>query len=128
MSLALATRRRRLDVVRQDIDAAGGGAIEVYADGGALPLLTISLPVPCMSMHTTDAQMSLVAIIGYVSLGGVPASARFVDSDGALVFECAAGLPGSGAQLIITDGKVPASSSLYVGGEVTVTGEFVEPA
>lgn len=128
MSLALPTLRRRLLVVRDDIDAAGGGAVEIHADGGGPPLAIIALPVPCMSVHATDAQMALSAVVGYVALGGVPTWARFVDGDGVEVFLCSAGLPGSGAQLIVTDGKPTPSHTLYVGGEITLSGEFTEPA
>lgn len=124
----MSTRRKRLLVVRDDIDAAGGGAVEIHADGGGAPLLIVALPVPCMALHATEAQMTLVALVGYVSLSGVPTWARFVDGDGVEVFSCSAGLPGSGAQLIITDGKPTPSNTLYVGGEVTISGEFVEPA
>lgn len=128
MTLALPTRRRRLLAVRDDIDAAGGGAVEIHADGGGPPLLIAVLPVPCMSLHATDAQMVLGALVAYVSLGGLPTWARFVDGDGVEVFRCSAGLPGSGAQLIVTDGKPTPSHTLYVGGEVTISGEFTELA
>lgn len=128
MSFALPTRRRRLLAVRDDIDAAGGGAVEIHANGGGPPLLIVALPVPCMSLHATEAQMTLVAQVGYVSLSGVPTWARFVDGDGVEVFQCPAGLPGSEAPMIVTDGKVPAGNMLYVGGEVTISGTFTETA
>lgn len=137
MSLATPTRRAKLLAVRDSIDAAGGGALHIYggvkplsadqpADGS--PLAIIALAVPSMSLHATQAQMVLSATVGYVALSGVPTWARFVDGNGLPVLDCAAGLPGSGAPLTVTDGKAAPSSTLYVGGEITVSMTFVEPA
>ncbi len=137
MTLALATRRRRLLAVRDDIDAAGGGALHIH--GGvppaspeeaayAPPLAIVALPVPCMSLHATDAQMVLSASVGYAARYGTPTWARFVDGNGTPVYDCTAGLPESGATLIVTDGQAPAGSTFYVGGELTATATFTEPA
>lgn len=137
MSLALATRRRRLLTVRDDIDAHGGGALHIHGGAQASnpeeaaagsPLAIIALDVPSMSLHATDAQLVLSATVGYAALSGVPTWARFVDGNGTPVFDCTAGLPGSGATLIVTDGKVPAGNTIYVGGEITATATFTEPA
>lgn len=137
MSLSLAARRAKLLAVRDSIDAAGGGALHIYsgvqplsadqpADG--VPLAIIALAVPSMSLHASEAQMVLPATVGYAALSGVPTWARFVDGNGLPMLDCAAGLPGSGAPLTVTDGKAPPSSTLYVGGEITVSMTFVEPA
>ena len=137
MSLALATRRRRLLTVRDDIDANGGGALHIHGGpqasnpeeaAASSPLAIIALPVPCLSLHATDAQLVLTATVGYAALSGVPTWARFVDGNGTAVYDCTAGLPGSGATIIVTDGKVPAGNTLYVGGEITVTATLSEPA
>jgi hypothetical protein len=137
MSLSVAARRARLLAVRDAIDAAGGGAVHLYGgtQAGApeepastAPLAIIALAVPSMSLHATLAQMVLPATVGYAALSGVPTWARFVNGDGLPVLDCSAGLPGSGAVLTVTDGKVPAGSTLYVGGEITVSMTFVEPA
>lgn len=136
-TLALATRRNRLLAVRDDIDAGGGGALHVYggvqpgspeAPPDSAPLAIIALPAPCMSLHASDAQLVLSATVGYVALAGTPTWARLVDGNGAAVLDCSAGLLGSGATLIVTDGKAPASNAMYVGGEITATATLSEPA
>lgn len=137
MSLSLAARRAKLLAVRDSIDAAGGGALHLYGGPQAAapeepastaPLAIIALAVPSMSLHATQAQMVLPATVGYAALSGVPTWARFVDGNGLPMLDCAAGLPGSGAPLTVTDGKATPSSTLYVGGEITVSMTFVEPA
>ena len=50
-----------------------------------------------------------------------------VDGAGVAVYDCTAGPPGSGAELIVTDGNVPPSAQMYTGGEVTATHTITEP-
>ncbi|MDP2262690.1 MAG: hypothetical protein Q8K24_05975 [Hydrogenophaga sp.] len=133
MSASLATRRACLLAERDMLDAGGGGALHLY--GGTMepnpetaassaPLVIVALPVPAFQLHPTAAQMTLSAQ-GNAALAGQVTWARFVDGEGNPVRDCTAGPPGSGAQVIVTDGKTPPSALVYTGGEVTVTVTFV---
>ena len=136
MSLALRTRRNRLLALRADIDGAGGGALWLL-DGamapnpetapGAAPVAIIALAEVSFEMHATAAEMSLVPAVGYAARAGQPTWARYVDGAGVAVYDCPAGPPGSGAELIVTDGNVPPSAQMYTGGEVTATHTITEP-
>lgn len=136
MSLSLATRRSRLLALRGAIDAAGGGALHLY--GGAMaatpetpaadaPLVIIALAVPSFALHATSAQIDLVPAQGFASLAGIITWGRYVDGSGAAVYDCTAGPPGSGAELIVTDGATPPTAQVYSGGEVNVTHTITEP-
>lgn len=136
MSLSLAARRARLLTVRDQVDIGGGGAVHLYASpmaespetpAASAPLAIVALAEVCGTLHATAAQLDLVPAVGYAAQSGVPAWARFVDGNGAPVYDCTAGLPGSGAVLIITDGQEPPSHQMYVGGEITVTATLTEP-
>lgn len=136
MSLSLAARRSRLLAVRDAIDAGGGGAVHLYASpmtdspeaaAASAPLAIVALAEVCCTIHATDAQMDLVPAVGYAAQSGIPAWARFVDGNGTPVYDCTAGLPGSSAVLIITDGQEPPSHQMYIGGEITVTATLTEP-
>lgn len=132
MSASIATRRAYLLAERDLIDAAGGGALHLY--GGTMepspetaassaPLVIVALPVPSFALHATLPQMTTAAQ-GYAALAGQITWARFVDGAGTPVRDCTAGPPGSGAQVIVTDGKTPPTSLVYTGGEVNVTATF----
>lgn len=129
MSLSLDIRRNRLLVIRDAIDAGGGGFLHIL-DGAepddTPPLLIISLPEPCFELHATDASMTL-SVEGNVAVGGIPTRARFLDGSGTVCWALSAGLPGSGATLIISDGQPTPGSTMYVGGVVTVSGTVLEP-
>jgi hypothetical protein len=132
MTLRKSTRRARLLVVRDDILAAGGGALHIH-DGtivatpeeapASAPLVIVVLDAAAFDVHPTEPIFT-VAAQGFVAVSGQPTWCRFVDGAGNAVLIRTAGLPGSGAQVIVTDGKVPAGSALYVGGECNVSGTF----
>lgn len=130
MSLSLATRRARLLAVRAQIDASGGGSLllcngtmvdspEVPLPGA--PLASVALAEVSFALHATAAEMSLVPTQGFVQVAGQATWARYVDGAGTPVYDCTAGPPGSGAELIVTDNKVPPSAQFYVGGEINLT-------
>ena len=66
------------------------------------------------------ASMSLVEVVGNAALSGQPTWARFVDGAGTGVLDRTVGPPGSGAQMILTDGQPVPSTQMYTGGEITV--------
>lgn len=136
MSLALRTRRNRLLALRADIDASGGGALWLLSGSmapspesapGAAPLAIIALAEVSFAMHATAAQMDLVPAVGNAASSGQPTWARYVDGAGVAVYDCTAGPPGSGAEVIITDGQAVPSAQMYTGGEITVTHTISEP-
>lgn len=136
MSLALRTRRNRLLAMRADIDGEGGGAVWLL-DGSMAPnpetapanapVAIVSLATVSFSMHATAAQMDLVPAVGNAARAGQPTWARYVDGAGVAVYDCTAGPPGSGAEVIVTDGLEPPSAMMYTGGVVTVTHTIAEP-
>lgn len=134
MSLALAVRRARLQVVADAIDAAGGGAVHLYgstrpatgAPSGDAPLFIAAIEPGSFAMHATEASMTL-SVEGNVAVAGVPLWARFVDGAGSAVLDESAGLPGSGAPVIVTDQQPTPSAQLWVGGLVTVSWTVSEP-
>ncbi|MGS5089078.1 hypothetical protein ACVC7V_21545 [Hydrogenophaga sp. A37] len=136
MSLALRTRRNRLLAMRADIDGAGGGALWLL-DGDMAPnpetapanapVCIVTLASVSFEMHATDAQMDLVPAVGNAARAGQPTWGRYVDGDGVAVYDCPAGPPGSGAEIIVTDGLDPPSAMMYTGGVVTVTHTITEP-
>jgi hypothetical protein len=135
MSLSLATRRARLVSVRDSILANDGGALwfldgpmapsPTSAPSGA-PLAIVALGVDSLVLHETEAAL-LVTAVGYAAASGQPTWARFVDGDGLGVLDRTVGPPGSGAQMIITDGQVPPTASVWTGGELTVNHVLLEP-
>ena len=132
MGFPLYIRRAQLLDVRDRILASGGGAVHVYgsvypgteAPSADAPLLIRSLSASDLVMHATEAHMALNAEAN-VALTGTPTWARFVDGAGATVYDASAGLPGSGAQLIVSDGQEPPGAAMYPGGVVTMSIEFV---
>ena len=130
MSLSLPTRQDRLLAIRARIDAHGGGAAHVYAlpmaaspesAAEASPLAILVLPVPCGDIGSTPeglATLTLASAVGYAAVAGQAAWVRFVDGAGTAVYDAKAGLPGSGKPVILTDGKTPPTTNLFVGGEV----------
>ena len=130
MSLSLPTRQDRLLAIRARIDARGGGAAHVYAlpvaaspesAAEASPLAILVLPVPCGDIGSTPeglATLTLASAVGYAAVAGQAAWVRFVDGAGTAVYDAEAGLPGSGKPVILTDGKTPPTTNLFVGGEV----------
>lgn len=136
MSLSLAARRARLLALRALIDAEGGGALWLL--GGSMapnpetppataPLAIIALATVSFEMHATAAQMDLVQAVGHAASAGQPTWARYVDGASGGVYDCTAGPPGSGAEIIVTDGQEPPSSQMYTGGEITATHTITEP-
>lgn len=136
MSLSLATRRARLLTVRDLIDANGGGALHLH--GGSMvaspetppatdPLVIVALDPVSFAMHPTAAQIDLVPAQGFAALPGQITWGRYVDGAGNPVYDCTAGPPGSGAELIVTDGATPPTAQVFTGGEVNVTHTFTEP-
>lgn len=136
MSLSLAARRARLVAVRTLIDAGGGGAVQFY-DGSMVdnpetaapgaPLAIVALAEVSFELHATAAQMDLIPAVGHAALPGQATWARYVDGAGVAVYDCAAGPPGSGAEIIVTNGATPPSAVMYTGGEITVTHTATEP-
>lgn len=130
MSLAQRTLRNWLLALRADIDAAGGGALWLL-DGSmapnpetapaASPVAIITLASVSFEMHATEVRMDLVSAVGNAARAGQPTWGRYVDGDGVAVYDCPAGPPGSGAEIIITDGLEPPSAMMYTGGVVTAT-------
>jgi hypothetical protein len=134
MGFPLHIRRDRLADFRDRVLASGGGAVHVFgsaypgadAASASAPLVIRSVGASDLVMHATDAYMSL-NVEANVSVAGAPTWARFVDGSGDTVYDCEAGLPGSGKPLIASDGQVPPAAQLYPGGVLTLTIEFVEP-
>lgn len=136
MSLALATRRARLLAVRDAIDAAGGGALQLHggtmaaspetAAAGA-PLVIVALAAVSFELHATAAQMNLVPAQGFAAAAGQITWARYVDGAGFAVYDCTAGPPGSGAQLLVSNGATVPTAQVFAGGQVDVTHTIVEP-
>lgn len=134
MAFPIAIRRARLQDFRSRLLASGGGAVHLFAGvypgvenaAGSAPLLISSLGELDLVMHATDALLSFAGE-GNASLAGTPTWARFVDGTGATVYDCSVGLPGSAAQLIVSDGQPVPGAAMYPGGVVTFSTEFVEP-
>lgn len=134
MSLSLDARRARLLAIRDKIDAGGGGALHLYggaqpgmgAAAAAPPLLIVALGAVSFELHATEASMALTAS-GHVAISGVPTWARFVDGSGLPVMDLPAGLPGSGAPVVVSDGEDPPSRQLWTGGLVNVSASIAEP-
>ena len=128
MSLALATRQKRLTVVRADIDTSGPGALHLHAlpvaePPTSAPLAVLPLALPCGVMDVDAnnfARLSLAPVTANALASGAVGWGRYVDGAGVLVLTALAGLPGSGAPIIVTDGQQPPSASVFVGGQVKV--------
>jgi len=136
MSLSLSTRRARLLAVRSQIDEAGGGALQLHGGtmastpetaAAAAPLAIIALASTSFALHATAAEMALVPAQGFAALSGVVTWGRYVDGGGNSVYDCTAGPPGSGAELIVSDGATVPTAQVYVGGEINVTHTLTEP-
>jgi hypothetical protein len=136
MSLSLHTRRARLLAVRDRIDNDGPGALQLHGGTKAdtpedaavdAPLVTIPLAATSFALHATAAQMDLVPAQGFAAAAGVITWGRYVDGTGAAVYDVTAGPPGSGAELIVSDGATPPTANVYTGGEVNVTHTITEP-
>jgi hypothetical protein len=133
MALTLPARRARLVALRDLIDAQGGGALHVFAapqpavGAPALgpPLLIMALGPVSFELDPAEAQMVATAT-GHVAISGLPAWVRFVSGAGAPVLDLPAGLPGTGAAVVITDGQDPPSLQLWTGGEATATVTLTE--
>lgn len=136
MSLCLRTRRNRLLAIRSDIDAAGGGALQLF--GGSMadtpetpasgsPLATVQLSAVSFGLHATDAVMTMVEAVGNASQSGLVTWGRFVDGDGLAIYDAPAGVPGSGAPIVVSNGQPVPSAQVYIGGVVTVNATFSEP-
>lgn len=136
MSESLGARRAHLLGVRDLIDAGGGGALH-YHDGAmpdtpnmpppSAPLAIVALAPVSFVLHATEASMDLVEVTGNAAQGGQPTWARFVDGAGNGVLDRTVGPPGSGAQMILTDGAPVPSTQMYAGGEITVNYQLTAP-
>jgi len=136
VSLSLATRRARLLTVRSQIDANGGGAL--HGHGGTMaaspetppasaPLVIVALAPVSFALHPADALMELVPAQGFAALSGQITWVRYVDGAGNPVYDAPAGPPGSGAEVIVTDGAPVPTAQVFTGGEVNVTHTITEP-
>ena len=133
MSASIEIRRDRLLAIRNRIDADGGGALHIFGSatpphGGASaepPLFIVNLGAVSFELHATEASMSL-AVEGNVAISGSPTWARFVDGSGYACMDLAAGLPGSGAPVTISNGEDPPALQMYVGGVVSVACSIAE--
>ncbi|MDZ4282825.1 MAG: hypothetical protein U1C04_18925 [Hydrogenophaga sp.] len=136
MSLSLAARRARLVAFRTVLDLAGAGSLHLFGgvivaspetppDGVALVIVPLA-EVSC-EVDPVQAEMTLVPAQGFASSSGLITWARFMDANGDAVYDTTAGPPGSGAQVIVTDGADPPTANVFVGGEVNVTATFSEP-
>jgi hypothetical protein len=134
MPFPIAIRRARLLDVRSRILANGGGGVQLFGGvypgvenaAGSPPVVIRSLTASDLVMHPTDALLTFAGEAN-ASAAGTPTWGRFVDGAGATVYDCSVGLPGSGAQLIVSDGQPVPGANFYPGGIVTFTVEFVEP-
>lgn len=135
MSLSTKGKRARLLAIRDLVDANGGGSLQLFGGiiaetpetpADAQPLAIVALDAVSFDLHPTAASMTLIEAVGNASQSGLITWGRFVDGNGEAIFDALAGTPGSGAPIIVTDGQVPPSAAVYIGGEVTVNGEFVE--
>lgn len=130
MSLSLAARRAELLTVRGLIDAGGGGALWLFTDAsmppspesaaGAAPSAVVPLGLVSFELHETEASMTCSAV-GNASSSGQVTWARFVDGLGVGVLDRTAGPPGSGAQIIVSDGAAVPTAQIWAGGELTVS-------
>ena len=86
--------------------------------------LFIRIASPALGPHVAAAlriglaTLTLASAVGYAAVAGQAAWVRFVDGAGTAVYHAEAGLPGSGKPVILTDGKTPPTTNLFVGGEV----------
>lgn len=134
MAFPLAIRRARLLDFRTRLLASGGGAVHIHAGvypgveavAPNPPLVIRALSESDLVMHPTDALLTFAGDAN-AALSGSPSWARFVDGAGSTVYDCSAGLPGSGAALIVSDGETPPGADFYPGGVVSFALEFVEP-
>jgi hypothetical protein len=134
MPFPIAIRRARLLDVRSRILTGGNGALHIYGNvypgvenaSPDAPLVIRSLASADLVVHPTDALLTFAGEAN-AALAGSPTWARFVDGSGATVLDCSAGLPGSGAHLVVSDGQIPPGANFYPGGVVTFSVEFVEP-
>lgn len=134
MSLATDVKRGRQIYLRDRILANDGGALWLLdgpmannpgeAPSGA-PLAIIAIDLTSFEQHPTLAQMTL-DVVGYAAASGQPTWGRFVNGDGVGVWDVTAGPPGSGAQAIVSNVDIPASAQIWTGGELTVSGTFLE--
>jgi hypothetical protein len=135
MSLSLVARRARLLALRDLADADGGGAFQLR-DGSMPsapedaafepPLAIVALAVPSFELAPGIASMTATAQ-GFAAISGQATWARLVDGAGSAVQDFTAGPPGSGAQVIVTDNKIPPSAVFFVGGEVNLSLTLLEP-
>lgn len=134
MSLATDVRRGRQIYLRDRILAGDGGVLWLMdgviannpgeAPSGA-PLAIIAVGLSNFEQHPTLAQMTLSAV-GNAATSGQPTWARFVDGNGAGIWDLTAGPPGSGAAVIVSNVENPSSAQIWTGGELTVSGTFLE--
>jgi hypothetical protein len=131
VSLSLLTRKRRLDAIRIDINASGGGAVHLYplpempspeAQPSTPPLAIVALAADCALVGESSDLATLVLnpVVGLAAATGLVAWARFVDGAGIAVYDAPAGPPGSGKPVIITDNEASPSALVRAGGEVRI--------
>lgn len=129
MGLSVSAKRARLLAFRDVILAHGDGAIW-YLTGTIAPTpetvvaltphAVLPLTADSFELHATAAEM-LVTSEGNATAAGITTWVRFVDANGDGIRDMTAGVPGSGAQVIVTDGETPPSAQVWTGGEITFT-------
>lgn len=135
MSLGLSMRRFLLGGLRDRLSASGDPYLEIYTGTiapdaesapGSSPILVATFAAPAFALDPVLAEM-VASGLGYGLTSGLPTWARLVAGDGVPVDVYTAGLPGSGAQVTITDNKPVPSNHVYIGGELTVSLTLVYP-
>lgn len=131
MAASLLARKARLQAIGTLINAAGGGAIHLYAGTmpaspenapASAPLAIIDLPSNCGTVGEagTLATFTFAPVVGNAASSGQVVWARYVDGAGVAIYDETAGLPGSGAAVVFTDNKTPASTQIFAGGEIQI--------
>lgn len=136
MSLSIAARRARLLALRDLIDAGGGGQLQLYGNAmvaspetpaGAAPLAVVDLEAVSFALDDEGLPaMYLFEVVGNASSSGYVTWGRFVDGTGVAVVDAAAGPPGSGAPILVSDGAPVPTAQVYTGGELTINATISE--
>lgn len=124
ITLAVGIRNTRLAAIANALDAANsGGLVRIYSEPRPMPgeeligqvlLAEIHLPKPC-ALEIIGGMLTFAPVGETLcARSGTAAWARFADGDGRLVVDMDVGLPGSGAEVELSD------LHLLAGGTITV--------